>query len=63
VTPEGATVYKPSWKHLEPAGEDTDVWAVRNGYISVSVFGIDQSAAANTTARESLGRLEKLAWK
>ena len=63
VTPEGATVYKPSWKHLEPAGEDTDVWAVRNGYISVSVFGIDQSAAANTTARKSLGRLEKLTWK
>jgi 5'-nucleotidase len=63
VSPEGATLYKPSWKHLEPAGEDTDIWAVRNGYVSVSVFGIDQSAAAGTTARKSLERLEKLAWK
>ena len=33
VTPEGATEYKPSWKHLEPAGEDTDIWALRNGYV------------------------------
>jgi 5'-nucleotidase len=63
VTPEGATLYKPSWKHLEPAGEDTDIWAVRNGYVSVSVFGIDQSAAVSATARKSLGRLEKLTWK
>ena len=63
VTPEGAAFYKPSWKHLEPAGKDTDIWAVRNGYVSVSVFGIDQSAAAGATARQSLGRLEKLTWK
>ncbi|MCX6568850.1 MAG: 5'/3'-nucleotidase SurE [Candidatus Aminicenantes bacterium] len=63
VTPEGATEYKPSWKHLEPAGEDTDIWAVRNGYVSVSIFGIDQSAAAGATARKSLERLEKLTWK
>jgi len=63
MTPEGATEYKPSWKHLEPAGEDTDIWAVRNGYVSVSILGIDQSAAAGATARKSLRRLEKLAWK
>ncbi|OGD18749.1 MAG: 5'/3'-nucleotidase SurE [Candidatus Aminicenantes bacterium RBG_13_64_14] len=63
ITPEGATEYKPSWKHLAPAGKDTDIWAVRNGYVSVSVFGIDQSAAAGTTARKSLERLEKLTWK
>jgi 5'-nucleotidase len=63
VTPEGTTLYRPSWKHLEPAGEDTDIWAVRNGYVSVSVFGIDQSAAAGATARKSLGHLEKLTWK
>lgn len=63
MTPEGATEYKPSWKHLEPAGEDTDIWAVRNGYVSVSIFGIDQSAAAGATARKSLERLEKLTWK
>jgi 5'-nucleotidase len=63
MTPEGATLYKPSWKHLEPAGEDTDIWAVRNGYVSVSVFGIDQSAAVSATARKALERLEKLTWK
>ena len=63
VTPEGATLYKPSWKHLEPAGEDTDIWAVRNGYVSISVFGFDQSAAAGATARKSLKRLEKLSWR
>ncbi|MBE3130928.1 MAG: 5'/3'-nucleotidase SurE [Acidobacteria bacterium] len=58
VSPEGATEYKPSWKHHEPAGEDTDIWAVRNGYVSISVLGFDQSAAAGATARKSLKRLE-----
>ncbi len=62
-SPEGATEYKPSWKHHEPAGEDTDIWAVRNGYVSVSLFGYDQSAAAGATARNSIKRLKKLAWK
>ncbi len=63
VSSEGATEYKPSWKHHEPAGEDTDIWAARNGYVSISVFGFDQSAAAGATARKSLVRLEKLTWK
>jgi len=63
VSPDGATEYKPSWKHLVPADEDTDIWAVRNGYVSVSIFGIDQSAATGASARKSLRRLEKLAWK
>jgi 5'/3'-nucleotidase len=60
---EGAEEYKPAWKHLEPAGEDTDIWALRNGYVSVSVFVIDQSAAAGPAATRSVKRLEKLAWK
>ena len=63
VTPDGTTIYSPSWKHLEPAGEDTDIWAVRNGYVSVSIFGIDQSAAAGASARKALKRLEKLSWR
>lgn len=63
ITAAGATEYKPSWKHHEPAGEDTDIWALRNGYVSVSIFGYDQSAAVGATARKSLKRLEKLAWK
>jgi 5'-nucleotidase len=58
VSPEGLTEYKPGWKHLGPAGKDTDIWAVRNGYVSVSVFGIDQSAAAAPAAALSLKRLE-----
>lgn len=58
VTSEGTTEYMPSWKHLEPAGEDTDIWAVRNGYVSVSVFGLDQSAAAAPAAALALKRLE-----
>ena len=60
VSPEGATEYKPSWKHHEPAGEDTDIRAVRNGYVSISVFGFDQSAAVGATARKSLKRLESI---
>jgi 5'-nucleotidase len=57
VSPEGATEYKPGWAHLEPEGEGTDIWAVRNGYVSVSVFGFDQSAAAPPAARLALERL------
>jgi 5'-nucleotidase len=60
ATPEGGTEYDPSWKHLEPAEKGTDIWAVRDGYVSVSVFGIDQSAAAAKAARRALRRLEKL---
>lgn len=63
VSADGMTRYKPGWKHLEPAGEDTDIWALRNGYVSVSVFGFDQSGAADAKARQDLRRLEKLAWK
>lgn len=60
AAPDGGEEYMPSWKHLEPAGKGTDIWAVRNGYVSVSVFGIDQSAAAGKAARRALRRLEKL---
>ena len=54
VTPEGVTEYKPSWKHLEPAGKETDIWAVRNGYISISIFGIDQSDASTRALRRAV---------
>jgi 5'-nucleotidase len=60
VSSEGVTEYLPGWAHLEPAGADTDIWAVRNGYVSVSVFGIDQSAAAPPAASLGLKRLESL---
>ncbi|HDT13704.1 MAG TPA: 5'/3'-nucleotidase SurE [Candidatus Aminicenantes bacterium] len=57
---EGVTEYRPGWVHLEPAGAETDIWAVRNGYVSVSVFGFDQSAAAPPAASLALKRLESL---
>jgi 5'-nucleotidase len=60
VLAEGVTEYKPGWKHLEPGKEGTDIWAVRNGYVSVSVFGIDQSASAPPAASLRLRRLERL---
>lgn len=58
--PDGVTLYLPSWEHLEPAGPGTDIWAVRNGYVSVSVFGFDQTAAVPPAARLAIGRLERL---
>lgn len=58
--PDGSPVFLPRWEHLEPAAADTDIWAVRNGYVSVSVFGIDQSAAAPPAALLTLKRLESL---
>jgi 5'/3'-nucleotidase len=61
--PDGRTEYMPGWKHLEPAGEGTDIWAVRNGYVSVSVFGFDQSAAAPPAAALAAKRLERLSFR
>ncbi|HPW17170.1 MAG TPA: 5'/3'-nucleotidase SurE [Candidatus Aminicenantes bacterium] len=63
ASPGGRTEYLPGWRHLEPAGEATDIWAVRNGYVSVSVFGIDQTAAAPPAASLALRRLESLPLK
>lgn len=57
---DGLTLYLPSWVHLEAAGPGTDIWAVRNGYVSVSVFGFDQTAAVPPAVRLSLERLERL---
>jgi len=63
VLADGLTEYKPGWKHLDPAEEGTDIWAVRNGFVSVSVFGIDQSAAARPAASLSLQGLERLKFR
>lgn len=63
VSPDGRTEYLPGWRHLEPAGKDTDIWAVRNGYVSVSVLGFDQSAAAPPAAARALKRLERLSFR
>lgn len=60
ASPDGEEEYRPRWEHLEPSGTDTDIWAVRNGYVSVSVFGFDQSAAAPPAASLALKRLESI---
>ncbi len=61
--PDGRIEYLPGWKHLEPAGEKTDIWAVRNGFVSVSVFGFDQSGSAPPAAALRLRRLERLSFR
>jgi 5'-nucleotidase len=58
--PDGSTAYIPMWEHLEPAADGTDIWAVRHGYVSVSLFGFDQTAAAPPGALAFLRRLEAL---
>ncbi len=60
AVPDGSAIYRPRWEHLEPGAEGTDIWAVRNGYVSVSVFGFDQSAAAPPAAALALKRLESI---
>jgi len=63
VTPDGAIEFWPRWEHLEPNAPGTDIWAVRNGYVSVSVFGFDQSASVPPAALQALKRLESLPLK
>ncbi len=58
VSPRGTVEYRPGWVHLEPGDEGTDIWAVRNGFVSVSVFGLDQTAAAAPGAALSVKHLE-----
>jgi 5'-nucleotidase len=60
AAPDGSMEYRPRWEHLEPGAEDTDIWAVRNGYVSVSIFGFDQTAAVPPAADIGLKRLESL---
>jgi len=56
----GEVLYWPSYKTLDAGLEKTDIWAVRNGYISIAPLTLDQTDAARL---ESLKGLEKLAWK
>ena len=59
-TRDGQDCYWPSYKILEAGPEDTDTWAVRNGYISITPITIDQTDPA---ALKTLKSLEKLNWK
>jgi len=42
----GKVYFERSFKRLEPAGEKTDIWAVRNGYISITPLQFDQTDSA-----------------
>jgi 5'-nucleotidase len=57
---DGSMEYRPRWEHLPPGAEGTDIRAVRGGYVSVSIFGFDQSAAAPPAAAVALKRLESI---
>jgi 5'-nucleotidase len=59
-TRDGQTFYWPSYKVLNPGAEGTDIWAVANGFISVTPLMFDQT---DTGKLESLKSLEKLDWK
>jgi len=42
----GKVYFERSFKRLDPDGEKTDIWAVRNGYISITPFQFDQTDQA-----------------
>ncbi len=58
--PDGKTIYLPSYKTLDAGEEGTDIWAVKNGYISITPFAIDQTHEPGLTG---LKALENLEWK
>jgi len=53
IDPAGGVTYWPSYKHLEPDKEKTDIWALKNGYISITPLQIDQTAASELGPLES----------
>ncbi len=56
----GETLYWPSYKVLDAGPENTDIWAVRNGFISITPLSLDQT---DTARFKSLEGLKKLDWK
>jgi len=56
---DGKIVYVPSFKRLEAGSEDTDVWALENGYISITPFQIDQTDYSALKRLESLPILKR----
>lgn len=59
-TQEEGFVYWPSFRELEPGPENTDVWAIRNGYISITPMHFDQTVSA---ALEPLAFLQDIGWR
>jgi 5'/3'-nucleotidase len=60
TTPDGRNYFWNTYRPLVAGKEKTDVWAVRNGYISVSALSIDQTDRA---ALQSLEALKLEDWK
>lgn len=50
---EGEIYYWPGYKRLTPENEKTDIWALRNGYISITPFQFDQTAHSELKILES----------
>ena len=40
---EGQIIYWPSYKEIEAGDPEADIWAIRNGYISITPMSIDQT--------------------
>ncbi len=53
VDPAGGVSYWPSYKRLEPDKEKTDIWALENGYISITPLEIDQTAYSELKSLDS----------
>jgi len=60
IDPSGKLYFLRSFKHLEPAGEKTDIWALRNGYISITPLQID---GTNKAALKALKSWDIPRWK
>jgi 5'-nucleotidase len=54
VNPRGQVYFWNTYQELDAGPEKTDVWAVRNGYIAVTPFRVDQTDPAKMN---KLGRL------
>lgn len=55
VNPNGQVYFWNTFSELDAGKEKTDVWAVRNGYIAVTPFKVDQTDRARM---KKLGRLK-----
>lgn len=53
IDPSGKMYFLRSFKRLDPAGEKTDIWALRNGYISITPLQFDQTDYAALKTLES----------
>ena len=53
VDAAGLVSYWPGYERLGPDKEKTDIWALANGYISITPFQLDQTASAMIAPLES----------